>query len=157
MNNEGFLNKCVLYKKQLSKCDSFETIHELWGSTSIPYDISNNEPLSEEYKNFIRNLYEKMTSNSYTSQNELTSNKQSNDSFSLGYPWTSKNLKIAATELSKSIQALSAIDTIGRNNLSIIEFGCGWGNLAIPLVKCGHKVSIVDIDVAFLKRIDKNS
>jgi SAM-dependent methyltransferase len=81
--------------------------------------------------------------------------QESAEIFELGYPWVSKNLHVSCAEIAKVAQAFRALETAGASGKRIIEFGCGWGNLAVPLAKTGQDVTVVDIDVGFLDRIGR--
>jgi hypothetical protein len=55
--------------------------------------------------------------------------------------------------LGKTVQALKALGELAIKSGSIVEFGSGWGNLVVPLVKLGFELTAVDIDPAFLDRM----
>jgi SAM-dependent methyltransferase len=40
---------------------------------------------------------------------------------------------------------------------SFVEFGSGWGNLAIPLARAGMNVTAIDIDSGFLARMNSEA
>lgn len=110
------------------------------------------DPGSPAYRQTVLAIYERLTNSGYAALNELTSTRQSPRDFEIGYPWVSRDLGVAASELGKTVQALSALHSHGAGAQSVIEFGCGWGNLAVPLAKLGRRVAAVDIDQAFLDR-----
>ena len=62
-----------------------------------------------------------------------------------------------AHELGKAVQGFPAIAQHAPEAKSVIEFGAGWGNTAIPLARAGLDICAVDIDEAFLKRIANES
>lgn len=143
---------CLLFRDQLQSARGFEEIQKLWRSSSIPYSMPQIDPGSKAYRDEVLALYERLTNHGYQASNELTSNKQSAENFRIGYPWVSKDLGVAAMELAKTVQALGALQRHGAAIQSVVEFGCGWGNLAVPLAKLGRQVAAVDIDEAFLRR-----
>lgn len=150
--NEEFFARCAAYREELSRARNFEEMSNLWRSTRIGYSMPDLDPGSPAYRQAVLAVYERLTQTGYEARNELTSNKQSPRDFEIGYPWVSRDLGVAASELGKTVQALMALQTHGAGAQSMIEFGCGWGNLAVPLAKLGRHVSVVDIDEAFLQR-----
>jgi SAM-dependent methyltransferase len=54
--------------------------------------------------------------------------------------------------MAKTVQALRALHVVGASG-RVIEFGSGWGNLAIPLARAGFEVTAVDIDAGFTARL----
>lgn len=149
---EDFYSRCLSFRDQLQNAHGFDEILKLWRSTSIPYAMPAIDPGSKAYRDEVLAIYERLTNHGYKASNELTSNKQSADDFRIGYPWVSKDFGVAAMELSKTVQALGVLQQHGTQVQSIVEFGCGWGNLAVPLAKLGRRVTAVDIDEAFLRR-----
>jgi 2-polyprenyl-3-methyl-5-hydroxy-6-metoxy-1,4-benzoquinol methylase len=143
------------FKEQLQTARNFEEIREMWRSTNFPYAYASADPFSPTYRDQVLKLYQKLTRTSYSPQNEMTSTKQSKKTFDIGYPWVSGNLEVAAIELGKTVQALHALHARQPTAANFIEFGAGWGNLAIPLAKTGKDVTVVDIDAAFLDRIER--
>ncbi len=150
--SEEFFSRCMTFREQLRGAGSFDEISKLWRSTSIPYAMPALDPGSTAYRNEVLAVYERLTSQGYQASNELTSNKQSPEDFHSGYPWVSKDLGVTAMELAKTVQALGALQRHGSQIRSVVEFGCGWGNLAVPLARLGRQVAAVDIDEAFLLR-----
>ena len=148
-----FYRLCKEYLREMQSCKDFNEISRLWRATSIPYEMPRINPVSDEYRTYVLEIYREIAQKDYFSQNELTSSKQPADSFRMGYPWTSKDCLVAASELAKTVQALNALGQLAIRSGSIVEFGSGWGNLVIPLVKLGFDVTAVDIDPAFLDRM----
>jgi len=155
---DEFVDKALKFKLKLGEVATFNEIRNLWLETSIPYVMDNLPPDSKEYMDIQLSTYKKLTGGNYNVSNELTSTKiPDNDVFELGYPWSSKNLNVVGSELAKVSQALVTIGSLDlqKDVLEIVEFGAGWGNLAIPLAKSGHKVTCVDFDNGFLERITR--
>jgi 2-polyprenyl-3-methyl-5-hydroxy-6-metoxy-1,4-benzoquinol methylase len=148
-----FLELCDKYLLQLRAADSFESILKLWRENTFPYHISNRDPFSNAYREEVLDVYRRLTRSDYLAENELTSTKQSAEDFAIGYPWVSKHLDVVAQEMAKTVQALKALSVEPIRRQSIVEFGCGWGNLAVPLARAGQQVTVVDIDEAFLNRV----
>jgi 2-polyprenyl-3-methyl-5-hydroxy-6-metoxy-1,4-benzoquinol methylase len=151
---EEFYLRCADYLAELKQAQDFDAVHRLWTSTKIEYHMEPIDPYSPEYRNNVLATYNRLACREYQAINELTSVKQSVESFQVGYPWISKNCRIAAEELAKVVQALNALASYPDNVRSVIEFGSGWGNLAHPLAKLGLDVTAVDIDPAFLQRLE---
>lgn len=155
MSSDEFVRVAAEFKARLAAAKSFEEMLDLWRSTSIAYSYGALDPFSPEYREAVLDVYQKLTHIAYDEQSELTSTKQSVENFEIGYPWISRNLAVISQELSKAVQALAVFHDRGLDGKSFIEFGAGWGNLAVPLAKSGQEVSVVDIDGGFLNRISR--
>lgn len=149
---EEFFRRCFAYRDELARARGFDEIQKLWRSTLIQYAMPAVDPGSKAYRDEVLAIYQRLTDRDYQASNELTSNKQSPEDFRIGYPWVAKDFGVAASELAKTVQALGALAHHGGQINSVVEFGCGWGNLAVPLAKLGREVAAVDIDEAFLRR-----
>jgi 2-polyprenyl-3-methyl-5-hydroxy-6-metoxy-1,4-benzoquinol methylase len=150
---EDFFERCSRYLQQLTQARGFEEVRQLWASTHLPYAMPAMDPLSQDYREHVLAIYRRLAHTDYQASNELTSTKQSAEAFQIGYPWVSKNCGVAASELAKTVQALNVVARLPGPIRSIVEFGSGWGNLALPLAKLGLDVAAVDIDQAFLDRL----
>jgi len=148
-----FVKESLEFKKKLAQSQSFDEILKLWRSTSFAYVLDSSDPLSEEYLNEVMSIYEGLTFGQYELANEMTSTRQSPEDFEIGYPWISKHFGQIAQEHSKVIQAFREFHKQDLSIKRIIEFGAGWGNLAIPAAKAGASITTVDIDEGFLNRI----
>lgn len=157
LTKDEFLAKAKEFLVELQKASSFEEMVSLWRGTSIPYTLASKDPFSAEYKAEVLEIYEALTNSAYDVQNELTSDKQSEESFEIGYPWISGNLAIVADEMAKPLQILRALDRAKKSGVRIVEFGAGWGNLAFPLARARQEVIAVDIDQGFLDRIARKA
>jgi SAM-dependent methyltransferase len=151
--NDAFLKQCNDYLQKLHTSTGLDSTLKLWRETSLPYAMPEHDPFSDEYRREVMKLYSNLTSGDYQVQNELTSTKQDAAQFELGYPWVSQNLNVICGELGKTIQAMKTIGAGPARPQRIVEFGCGWGNLLIPLLRSGQLVTGVDIDLGFLNRI----
>lgn len=153
-NTDDFINSSMKYLEELKRASNFDEMLSLWRKTSIPYSMGGgDDPYSPTYKEEVKRLYKNLTKSDYSSNNELTSNKQSEQEFEIGFPWISGNLRIVAEELAKPVQIIQALHVSGKSGARILEFGAGWGNLALPLARARQNVTIVDIDEGFIKRI----
>lgn len=123
--NEEFFARCAAYREELSRARNFEEMSNLWRSTRIGYSMPDLDPGSPAYRQAVLAVYERLTQTGYEARNELTSNKQSPRDFEIGYPWVSRDLGGAASELGKTVQALKALQIHGAGAQSVIEFGCG--------------------------------
>jgi len=157
LSKDDFVNFAMGYKKELAIPRSLDELHELWKKTSCPYRINSTDPFSKEYRDEVMSIYEDLCNESYTVMNELTSSLQSPEEFEIGYPWMSKNLRIVASEMGKYVSALKVMAQFSPSTSTFIEFGSGWGNLAIPLARAGMEVTVVDIDPGFLKRTNNEA
>ena len=88
----------------------------------------------------------------YEIRNEMTSTHLSPEDFACGYPWISGSIAVVAAELGMALNGLRAIAQHCLGARSLIDFGMGLGNSAIPLAWAGMSVCVVDIAAAFLKR-----
>ena len=149
-----FAAKAEEFSKQMSEAADFTELLGMWRSTSFPYVYAEKDPHSDAYRKEVEQLYQALTNISYSVENELTSNKLADAEFETGFPWTTKNLSVIWPEMAKVVQAIRELDRRSAQGKRVIEFGAGWGNLAIPLAKSGLDVSVVDIDKGFLQRID---
>ncbi len=152
LSRETFFELADDYCKRLSSASSFSDILELWRSTSFPYSLDETDPYSPQYRDEVLEVYKRLSGSSYDVANEWTSNKQSAEDFEIGYPWLSRDFGVIAEEIAKPIQILRILQAKGKQDLKVIEFGSGWGNLAIPLAKSGVDIALVDIDQGFLER-----
>ena len=114
------------FKERMQSTRNFEEIREMWRSTNFPYAYANTDPFSQAYREEVLELYHKLTQASYSPQNEMTSTKQSQETFEVGYPWVTGNLEVAAMELGKTVQALQALHAGQPTGAKFIEFGAGW-------------------------------
>jgi len=151
----NFVRDAQSFKDTLATAKNFDEIRKLWTSTRIEYSYDCADPYSPEYRQEVLNLYKRLTAEAYTPLNELTSTKQSTEQFDVGYPWVTQNLEVISQEMAKVVQAMRALHSHHLEGGRLIEFGAGWGNLAIPLAKSGKKMTVVDIDDGFLRRITK--
>jgi 2-polyprenyl-3-methyl-5-hydroxy-6-metoxy-1,4-benzoquinol methylase len=153
----SFFNLASQFKAKLNEAKSFDEIRRLWLETSIPYELNGFSPYSDAYRDIQLAIYKKLAQDTYSVNNELTSVKLSSEQFDIGYPWTSKNLGVIGSHFGKIAQALAAIGEVKpqKEVLEVIEFGAGWGELAIPLAKSGQNVTCVDIDDGFIQRIKR--
>lgn len=154
MVDEQFLATARVYREALTRPHTERTIRDLWQSTSIPYRMSTADPHSPAYRDEVMGLFKALTTLDYQSGLEMTSTKQAADSFEIGYPWVARDLRVAAAELAKPVQAMQALSTEPGVH-RVVEFGSGWGNLALPLAKLGLDITAVDIDGGFLDRLGR--
>lgn len=150
---DQFINSSLAYLEKLKRASNFDQMLELWRDTSLPYSMDSTDPYSPQYKEEVKSVYKSLTASDYDANNELTSNKQSEEDFEIGFPWISGNLRVCAEELAKPVQILQTLHLSGKSGTRIIEFGCGWGNLALPLARARQNVSVVDIDEGFINRL----
>ena len=150
-----FVKAASRYKVTLAAANSFDEILLLWRGTDINYSYLCSDPYSDDYRCEVLELYNQLTNKVYSINNELTSTKRSDEMFQVGYPWSSKNLSVIASEMAKTVQALNALSRSKSTNQRVIEFGAGWGNLSLPVARAGRPVTVVDIDEALLRRINR--
>lgn len=148
-----FITRAQAYKEQLETAKNFDELSALWKKFSFAYTMQTDDPFSDAYRQEVTELYQKLVDTPYDVQNELTSSHLSDEAFARGFPWTSDNLGVVAHEIGKAVQGFRVIAQHAPHAKSIIEFGAGWGNTAIPMARAGMDVCAVDIDQAFLKRI----
>lgn len=155
-NKENFLKKVESYATKMRETNGFDEMHKLWQQTAIPYDMEPINPHSEAYKDKVLSVYQSLTKQDYELQNEIS---RANDAveFEQGFPWCTSNLGVICEESAKVIQCMRALQEADMGGKKIIEFGSGWGNLAIPLAKSGLNVTVIDINVDFLERVERKS
>ncbi len=155
---EEFKEQAARYRDELKQCKGFDDALLLWRRTSLPYMLRETDPFSARYAREVQTVYTSLTEMEYGVANEMSSTKVDAASFKRGYPWITNRLDIIASELMKVCQAMQALH--GHRDgqvLDIVEFGCGWGNLALPLARAGQSVTAIDIDQGFLDRITANA
>lgn len=147
-----FLRAALEYKARLGRTADPGEYRRLWRDTSLPYAMEEADPFSAAYREEVTGIYAGLTGADYDVGAELTSTKQADALFQIGYPWTSGDVGIVAAEMSKAVQAMQVLARMGGRG-RVIEFGAGWGNLALPLARAGFAVTAVDIDPAFNARM----
>jgi O-antigen biosynthesis protein len=153
---ENFLEQANEYAEKLKQIVGFDDLQKLWSKTTIPYDMKEVDPNSIAYKEEVLAIYKNLTKNSYSLQNEKTSTLQNSPiEFEQGFPWSTSNLGVICAESAKVVQCMRALQEADMGGKRIIEFGSGWGNLALPLAKSGLNMTVVDIDDGFLDRIGR--
>ena len=157
MNASEFVSKAASFAERMKTAKDFTELLAMWRSTSFPYSCVETDPFSSAYRAEVESTYQAIADTSYAVDNELTSTKLSDQEFELGFPWTSKNLSQAWPEMAKVVQVMRELELREFGGKKIVEFGSGWGNLAIPLAKAGLDVSIVDIDQGFLRRVQRKA
>jgi 2-polyprenyl-3-methyl-5-hydroxy-6-metoxy-1,4-benzoquinol methylase len=151
-----FYQKAAEYRAALGEVRTFDDHVRLWRATEIPYRVHAKSPFSVAYREEILEIYQTITQARYATANEMTSPLQdSGAAFEAGFPWQTGNLSVVALELAKTAQAIKALADAGMTGKRIVEFGAGWGNLAVPLARASQEVSVVDIDPGFLARIKR--
>jgi 2-polyprenyl-3-methyl-5-hydroxy-6-metoxy-1,4-benzoquinol methylase len=145
------------YLEKLKEASNFDEMLRLWRATSIPYKMDSCDPYSPQYRDEVKEIYKQLTHSDYAAKNEWTSDKQSEQEFDVGYPWVSNNLRVVAEELAKPVQIFQALHLSGKSGSRIIEFGAGWGNLALPLARARLNVTVVDIDEGFIGRLHRKA
>jgi 2-polyprenyl-3-methyl-5-hydroxy-6-metoxy-1,4-benzoquinol methylase len=152
MNRADFVRAACEYIERLKQAPTTDVITTMWRSTTLPYQLESTDPHSQQYRDEVLSIYRDLSCTDYDVANEWTSSKQTPEDFEIGYPWISRNYSIIAEEIAKPIQILRALHQMNAHDASIIEFGSGWGNLALPLAKAGVDVTMVDIDRGFIER-----
>jgi 2-polyprenyl-3-methyl-5-hydroxy-6-metoxy-1,4-benzoquinol methylase len=154
-SSQEFIAKGLAFKSELKKITGFDAALKLWRATRYPYSMRSVHPFSDDYKTEVLDIYESLSEKPYEVSNELTTPKQkSESSFIVGFPWNTGNLSVIGGELAKTLQALKCLENLGlKKDNSILEFGVGWGNLALPLARSGYNVTAIDIDQGFLHRL----
>ena len=155
MQSEEFIRRAKDFKSTLTTARDFDEMRSLWMGTNLAYHLESKDPFSSEYRSEVMEIYSILTEADYSPLNELTSTKQSSEQFEIGFPWVSRNLEIISSEIAKVIQAMRALQSRKLSGGKLIEFGAGWGNLALPLARAGQTMSAVDIDEGFLTRIQR--
>ena len=155
ISKENLFENAADFLKKLNAAANHSQMVDLWRSTNFPYKIKSTDPYKDTYREEVLYVYKQLTGMSYDVVNEWTSTLQAPEDFELGYPWMSRNFNVIAEEIGKPIQVLRALHELNIEQLRLIEFGAGWGNLSIPLAKSGVDTTIVDIDRGFLDRAER--
>lgn len=157
LSPDAFVAQCHAYKARLAEATSFEELQQLWRSSSFAYGMTEADPFSAAYRAEVLAIYEGLVAGSYDVSNELTSSHLTEAEFALGFPWSSRNIGVVASELGKAVHGFRALAAHMPQAKSVIEFGVGWGNTALPLARAGLDTCAVDIDAAFLRRIENEA
>jgi 2-polyprenyl-3-methyl-5-hydroxy-6-metoxy-1,4-benzoquinol methylase len=152
IDSEAFAAEAIAYKKDLVAAKDFAALRSLWKEKNFPYRMRVQDPFSDAYRNEVLDVYQRLVDTEYDVANELTSTHLSPEDFARGYPWMSNDMGVVASELGKAVQGFRALAQFTPDAKSVIEFGVGWGNTAVPLARAGLDGCAVDIDEAFLKR-----
>lgn len=152
IDSEAFVADAIAYKKDLVAAKDFTSLSKLWKQKNIPYRMRVEDPLSDAYRAEVLDVYQRLVGGKYDTVNEMTSTHLTPENFARGFPWVSGDLGVVASELGKVVQVFSALGRYTPEAKSVIEFGVGWGNSAVPMARAGLDVCAVDIDEAFLKR-----
>lgn len=154
MDSDTFVSEALAFKQRLVSASGFPELQQLWRTNAFPYTLKETDPFSAAYRAEVLSVYERLVGGAYDTGNEITSSHLSEADFNIGYPWISKDVGVVASELGKAVNGIRAIAQFSPDASSVIEFGAGWGNTAIPLARAGLDVCAVDIDAAFLRRIE---
>jgi ubiquinone/menaquinone biosynthesis C-methylase UbiE len=151
MDVPSFVRLAREYQEELRHAIRYDELEVLWRKTNFPYRLTERDPFSQKYRDEVEHIYFELAGTKYETENEIISVYDGQGTLD-GYPWNTGRLDVVSSELAKVCQAMSAIHAHRRGQLEIIEFGVGWGNLAVPLAKSGQAVTVVDINKGFLDR-----
>jgi len=152
--HHGFLQAAHDYRDKLSQTPDAVAFRNLWRQTNLPYAMAAADPYSDAYKDEVLGIFRGLTADNYHVGLEMTSTKQCDAEFQIGYPWQSRDLGVISVELAKTVQATRALH-LANTTGPIVEFGAGWGNLALPLAKAGFDVTAVDMDAGLISRLQR--
>lgn len=152
---DDFVEEAFRFRGELARASSSAEMRSLWARSFPSYRVVSPDPLSDAYRHEILALYERLTGTSYEFENEMTSTKVSPTDFERGYPWMSNDLGVGAAEMAKTVQAFRVLQEHAPKAQRMVEFGVGWGNLALALARIGRDVTAVDIDAGFVARTNE--
>ncbi len=112
------------------------------------------DPHSAAYRMREWKLYEFLSGKPYTAANEVT--RLDTDAMArLPFPYFTES----ATAVGDQLMAIGfLIKSLGLpSGSSVLEFGCGWGNLTIALARTGYDVTAVDIAPDFLEVVRRRA
>jgi ubiquinone/menaquinone biosynthesis C-methylase UbiE len=104
------------------------------------------DPFSEEYREFQMKLYRGVSGKSYSTANEVTG-FDARALLDRPFPYYTGSMQTTGEHF-LAIGFLFRLMQLPPNS-RIIEFGPGWGHVAIMLAQLGHQVTVVDIEKNF--------
>jgi ubiquinone/menaquinone biosynthesis C-methylase UbiE len=104
------------------------------------------DPFSEEYREFQMKLYRSVSGKSYSTANEVTG-FDARALLDRPFPYYTGSMQTTGEHF-LAIGFLFRLMQLPPNS-RIIEFGPGWGHVAIMLAQLGHQVTVVDIEKNF--------
>jgi ubiquinone/menaquinone biosynthesis C-methylase UbiE len=104
------------------------------------------DPFSEEFRQFQMKLYQGVSGKSYSTANEVTG-FDARALLDRPFPYYTGSLQTTGEHF-LAIGFLFRLMQLPPNS-RIIEFGPGWGHVAIMLAQLGHQVTVVDIEKNF--------
>jgi 2-polyprenyl-3-methyl-5-hydroxy-6-metoxy-1,4-benzoquinol methylase len=113
--------------------------------TDLPLD-----PFSEEFREFQLRIYREVSGKTYSTANEVT-DFDARSMLDRPFPYCTGSLQTTG-------EHFLAIGLLLRTmqlppNSRVIEFGPGWGHVALMLAQLGHQVTVVDIEKNFCELI----
>lgn len=108
------------------------------------------DPFSEEFREFQLRFYREVSGKTYSTANEVT-DFDARSMLDRPFPYCTGSLQTTG-------EHFLAIGLLLRSmqlppNSRVIEFGPGWGHLALMLAQLGHQVTVVDIEKNFCELI----
>ena len=121
---------------------------------TIPEDIN---PFSGEFKKRVLDMYKYMTGNEdyIAKDNELNSALESLDCFVQPIPYRFSDSKLVGEHLIAYGWIMMLCDVQAED--SILEYGCGEGQLIISFARIGCRCYVIDIDPNALKLVEKSA
>ena len=135
---------------------SSDAAYNLFKNTEIEYpQFKSNNPLSDEFRNNIFDLYKQISGKSNyevtTEESYVDIDKAVYDP----YPYQTKSLERLALYHHLLAKLMSMINLPA--GASILDMGCGWGTTSLELSQIGFKVTSLDINNYFCQLVAKRA
>jgi len=135
---------------------SNDSAYNLFKTTEIEYPkFKNQNPLSDEFRNNIfdlykqvsgRSSYEIITEESYFDVDEAVFNP---------YPYQTKSVERVRLYHQLLAKLMSMINQPA--GASILDMGCGWGSTSLEFAQLGFNVTSLDINRFFCRLVEKRA
>jgi len=142
----------------LKECDmaqriSDDALRHIFSTFEFKIEALNlpDDPDSSEYREIQCSLYSRISGRDYQLANEASDWLKVQEAIAVPFPYYTKSFETVSNQL----LALGLIIKMMRlpPGAKILEFGVGWGNTAVTLVRMGYHVTAIDIEPRFLEII----
>ncbi len=115
-----------------------------------------SDPFSPAYRLAQMALYSRLSGRSeYVAARNEESPFDVDANVERPFPYSTLSCSTVGSQLEMQGAILRALDL--APNARVLEFGAGWGNLALHLALMGHRVTAVDVCPRFLELIERRS
>ena len=135
---------------------SSDAAYNLFKNTEIEYpQFKSNNPLSDEFRNNIFDLYKQISGKSNYEVTTEESYLDIDKAVYNPYPYQTKSVERLALYHHLLAKLMSMINLPA--GASILDMGCGWGTTSLELSQIGFKVTSLDINNYFCQLVSKRA